>query len=134
MGVGTLERHFINLGGTVANIAAIRWGFRAPKDAYKNIGAGLGVTTVSDNNRSGIVYGANSPKPVRVRISYKEGAAAGGGNAGTANDVTRSVRRFCEPDKIGEVTFGSLNGQKIFVVDLDDGGGSEHDIDNVTLA
>ena len=134
MGVGTLQRHYINLGGTVANIAAIRWGFKAPKDSYKNLAAGLGVTIVQDNDRSGITYGANSPRPVRVRIAYKAAQAGGGGAGGTANDISRAVRRFCEPDKLNEVLFGSLNGQKVAVVDLDDGGTSEYDVDNVTMA
>ena len=134
MGVGTLVRHYVNLGGTVANIAAIRWGFRAPRDTYKNIGSGLGVTTVTDADKSGIVYGANTPRPVRVRISYKSTTLGGGGNAGTSNDVARSVRRLCEPDKLNSVLFGGLNGTKDDVVDLDDGGTTEYDIDNVTLA
>ena len=130
MGVGTLQRHFINLGGGLANLGAIRWGFRAPKDTYKNVAAGLGVNLVDDTNRTGIVYGANQPRPVRVRVMYKAANAGGG----TGNDVARGVRRFCEPDKLNEVLFGSLNGQKIFVVDMDDGGGTEYDIDNVTIA
>lgn len=129
MGVGTLQRHYINLGGSVANVGAIRWGFKAPKDTYKNTAGGLGVNLVTDADRSGIVYGANQPRPVRVRIAYKQGQLLGG----TANDLVRSVRRFCEPDKLNEVLFGSLNGTKVFVVDMDDGGGTEHDIDNVTL-
>ena len=130
MGVGTLQRYFINLGGGAANLAAIRWGFRAPKDTYKNVATGLGVNLVDDANRTGIVYGANQPRPVRVRIMYK--AANTGG--GTGNDVARGVKRFCEPDKLNEVLFGSLNGQNVFVVDMDDGGGTEYPIDNVTIS
>lgn len=134
MGVGTLQRAYINLGGTVANIAAIRWGFRHPAGAYTGIAAGLGVNLVTDADSSGIVYGANAPKPVRVRITYKVAAAGGGGAGGTANDVSRSVRRLCEPDKLNSVLFGGLNAAKVNVVDLDDGGTTEYDIDNVTLA
>lgn len=130
MGVGTLQRHFVNLGGTFANLGAIRWGFRAPKDSYKNIAGGVGVNLVDDANKSGIVYGANQPRPVRLRIAYKAANLGGG----TGNDVARGVRRFCEPDSLNAAMFGSLNGLKIFVVDMDDGGGTEYEIDNVTIA
>lgn len=133
MGVGTLQRHFINLGGGLANLGAIRWGFRAPKSSYNNIAPDLGVTFVADNNNTGIVYGCNAPKPARVRITYKAANLGGGGAGGTGNDVARSVRRFCEYDKLNSVCFGALNGKKIFIVDLDDGGGTEYDIDSATL-
>lgn len=134
MGVGTLQRHYVNLGGTVANIAAIRWGFKAPKDSYKGIGTGVGVVTVTDADKSGIVYGANQPRPIRIRIAYKAGQAGGEGAGGTGNDISRSVRRLCEPDKLNSVLFGGLNAVKVSVVDLDDGGVTDYDIDNVTLA
>jgi len=134
MGVGTLQRAYVNLGGTVANIAAIRWGFRCPVGAYDNIAAAVGVNLVTDADRSGITYGANAPRPVRIRISYKVPSAGGGGAGGTANDVSRSVKRFCEPDKLNGAMFGSLNGLKLKVIDMDDGGSSEYDIDSATLA
>jgi hypothetical protein len=130
MGYGRQRRYFLNLGGAVGNIGAIRWGFKAPKDIYKNIGSDLGVTEVADNNRTGIVYGCNQPRPVRVQIAYVS-AQAGGGEA---NDIKRSVKRFCEPDNLNSVLFGSVNGKKVFVCDLDDGGGTEYDIDNVTIS
>lgn len=129
MGVGRLRRYYCNLGGTLANIGAIKWGFRAPKDTYKNIGANMGVIQVDATNRGGIVYGANQPRPARVNITYVS-ANLGGGEG---NDIVRSVRRFCDPDSLNDVLFGSINGKKIFVVDLDDGGGTEYDIENVTL-
>lgn len=133
MGVGTLQRHYINIGGTAGNLASLKWGFRAPKDSYKNIAAGFGVVLVDDNNQGGIAYGCNQPKAARVRISYKAGSVGGGGAGGTGNDVIRSVRRFCEYDLLNNVCFGSSNGLKVFVVDMDDGGGTEYDIDNVSL-
>jgi hypothetical protein len=122
---GRLRRYYINLGGTVGDIGAIRWGFRAPKDVYKNIGGDLGVFQVQDNDRSGIVYGANNPRPVRVRIRYLD-AQPGGGEQ---NDILRSVVRFCEPDKLNDVLFGSINGKKVFVNGVD----KEFDIESVTI-
>lgn len=122
---GRMRRYFINLGGGQANVGAIRWGFRAPQNVYKNIGGDLGVTEVTDAERSGIVYGANQPRPARVRIAYLD-AETGGGET---NDKVRTVVRFCDPDALGDVLFGSINGKKVFV----NGDDLEYDIENVTL-
>ena len=126
--MANLQRHYINLGGTVGNIAAVKFGFKAPDFAYDGIGPGLGVVDVSDTNRGGIVYGANSPRPVRVRISFnRAGALAGLGGAVAGNG---SVIRFCEPDKLNAVLFGSLNALKVKTVS---GTGAGNDINNVTI-
>jgi len=122
---GRLRRYYVYLGGTIGDIGAIRFGFRAPKDVYKNIGDDLGVKEVQDNDRSGIVYGANNPRPAKVRISYLD-AQPGGGEQ---NDIVRSVVRYCEPDKLNDVLFGSINGKKVFVKGVD----KEFDIESVTL-
>jgi hypothetical protein len=109
-------RFFLNLGGTIANLGAIRWGFRAPAKAYDNIAGGLGVTKVDDANRTGISYGINQPRPARVRIAYSI----------TGNKVGNAIR-FCEPDSLNDVLFGSLNALQVVV------SGSPFDIDNVTI-
>lgn len=115
--------YYINLGGTVANVGAIRWGFRAPKDTYKNIAADLGVVEVKDNKIQGVVFGTNKPKPARVRLSYTD-AQAGGGEG---NDLIKSVVRYCEYDKLNAVLFGSINGKKVVVK------GNSYDINDTTL-
>lgn len=118
-----LKRHFINLGGTTGNLGAVRFGFRAPDYAYDDIAAGLGVTEVADNNNTGIVYGANNPRPVKVRLSFTRGGLSGIG------DSSGSVIRFCEPDKLNEVLFGSLNAKTVKTSDSIMG----HAINNVTI-
>ncbi|MDX2096936.1 MAG: hypothetical protein SFW36_04100 [Leptolyngbyaceae cyanobacterium bins.59] len=123
--LGRLRRYYINLGGGVADVGAIKWGFRAPNKAYKNIGAGLGVTEVKDNNTAGITYGANKPVPARVRIHYID-AQLGGGEG---NDIIRTASRYCEYDKLNGVLFGSINGKKIFMAQVQ----KEFDIESVTL-
>jgi hypothetical protein len=108
--------YFINLGGTVGNVGAMRFAWRGKKDAYKNIASELGVVLAKDTD-SGLMFGANSPRPAEVRIGY---TAADGSN--------RSAVRFCEPDKIGNVTTGGkLNGKKIVI------GGKEYNINGVTI-
>lgn len=113
----------INLGGSIGDIGSIRYGFNAPDDAYKNIGAGLGVTKRKDSDQ-GVVFGCNRPKPAKVRISFKKSAASavlGKSNRGSAV-------RWCEPDKIGDVTLGNvLNSKKIQI------GLFEYDIDGVSI-
>ena len=110
-------RYFLNLGGTIANLGAIRWGFRAPSQAYDNIGDGLGVYKVDDANRTGISYGINQPRPARVRIAFSD-------DAGTTYG---SATRFCEPDNLNDVLFGSINSLQVFVA------GTAYQIDNVTI-
>lgn len=110
------DRYFVNVGGTVGNLGAVRWGFRAPGYAYDNIGTGMGVVKVADNNRSGIVYGANNPRPPRVRINYVKSV-----------EKTGSAMRFCEADKLNETLFGSVNNLKIKIRTI------EYDINNITL-
>lgn len=118
-----LKRYYVNIGGSVADLGAVKFGFRAPDYAYDDIGAGLGVVEIADNNRSGVIYGANSPRPVKVRIQFTRGGLSGIG------DSSGSVVRFCEPDKLNDVLFGSLNGKTVKTRDSLLG----HAIDNVTI-
>ena len=126
--MGNLQRHYINLGGTVGNLGSVKFGFKAPDFAYDNIATGLGVVEVKDDNRSGIVYGANSPRPVRVRISFNRAGILGG--LGATASGNGSVIRFCEPDKLNAVLFGSLNALKVKTTG---GVGTGNDINNVTI-
>jgi hypothetical protein len=111
------ERFYINLGGTFANIGSVRYGFRAPEKAYDEIGDAMGVVKVDDTVQ-GVMYGCNKPRPARVRIMYQKSVT-----------IVRSTIRFCEPDKIGDVTVGSaINAKKVYV------GGTGYEIHEATLA
>jgi len=108
--------YYINLGGGIADLGAMRYAWRGAKSTYENIAPELGVNVAKDTD-DGLIYGANNPRPAEVRIGYTD-------STGSA----RSVVRFCEPDKLGSVTTGgSLNGKKIKV------GGKEYNITGVAI-
>lgn len=88
--------YYVNMGGSVANAGAFRYAWRAPKGSYDNIAGGLGVVAAKDTDK-GLVFGANKPKPVRVRLSLADGSSA---------------IRFCEPDQLKAVLDGAVNGKK----------------------
>ncbi|MGG6296302.1 hypothetical protein ACQ4M4_18080 [Leptolyngbya sp. AN02str] len=103
---GERAKHYVRIGGAVGDIGESKFGFLAPDKAYDNIADELGVNKISDNNSArGILFGANFPKPPRVRLSGIEVNFGGG----TGNDRRRSCIRYCDPDKIGRVLNGSLN-------------------------
>lgn len=103
-----MARYYVKIGGAVGDVGEIKFGFYAPDTAYDNIGDELGVKKIRDSrDAKGIVFGANSPKPPRVRITYLDK------NIGA--DATRSVTRYCDPDKVGRVLNGSINDKKIKV-------------------
>lgn len=91
--------YFIKLGsGLGGALAPVKYAFRAPKDAYKGLEKDLGVEKAKEKE-SGLVFGANSPKPARVRVNFE-----GGG----------STERFCDPSKLEGVTIGGrLNKKKV---------------------
>lgn len=89
--------YYIKLGAGIGGaVAPFKYAFRAPKDAYKGLLGELGVVEAKANE-SGLVFGANSPKPARVRINFE-----GGG----------STTRFCDPGKLEGVTIGGKLGKK----------------------
>lgn len=111
---------YTNLGGGVGNAGAVRYGWRTGEDKYDDIGTGLGVIKATDTT-SGILFGANRPKPATVRINYVLDQSGGDKN-------TASALRFCEPDKLGNVLVGAaLNGKKIKIR------GTDRDISSVSL-
>ena len=120
------DRHYINLGGTVGDVGAIKFGFKAQPFAYDGINNALGVVKVLDTNKAGIVYGVNSPRPVRVRISFTRGE----GNVAGVGTSSGSVIRFCEPDKLNSVLFGSMGALK---VKTQAGMATGHNINGVTI-
>lgn len=91
--------YYIELGaGLGGAMAPIKYAFYAPKDAYKGLASAMGVKVAKQDER-GLVFGANQPKPARVRINFE-----GGG----------STTRFCDPGKVEAVTVGGrLNKKKV---------------------
>lgn len=100
------SRYWVKIGGAVGDVGEAKFGFSAPDYAYDNIKDELGVNEISDNNSArGILFGANYPKPPRVRLSGLDPNLGGG----DSNDKPRSAIRYCDPDKLGSVLNGSLN-------------------------
>lgn len=95
--------YYIKVGaGLGGAIAPFKYAFRAPDDAYKGLESALGVIKAKEGE-GGLVYGANSPKPARVRINFE-----GGG----------STTRFCDPGKVEKVTIGgALNRKTVNISD-----------------
>jgi len=125
-------KFYVNIGGAVGDLGEAKFGFRAPLDSYDNIRGELGVVKlgniVSDrtgNNASarGILFGANYPKPPKVRINFRISRVG----RGASNDHTRSAMRYCDPDKLGSVLNGALNSKKIKV------NGTARAIDSVSI-
>ncbi|MEO1592005.1 MAG: hypothetical protein AAFU71_12020 [Cyanobacteria bacterium J06632_22] len=120
---GTVEsqRYYVRLGGAVGDIGESKFGFLAPKESYEGIADELGVVEVNDNDSArGVLFGANFPRPPKVRINYK--------GTGTNSRKKGSTTRYCDPDKIGRVLNGSLNNAKIKIA------GTEFDIVQVSVA
>lgn len=119
-----MAKFMCTIGGAIADIGEIKFGFYAPDKAYDNLAEDLGIRKLSGdvvnaNDLQGVAFGINSPRPPRVRISYLYRR----GRAGTAgNDIFRSTVRYCDPDRVGRVLNGALNGKKINV------SGTEYDI------
>ncbi|TAE54904.1 MAG: hypothetical protein EAZ76_07995 [Nostocales cyanobacterium] len=86
--------------------------------SYGSIAAKLGIK-VAKPTEQGLVFGANSPKPPEIRISYYKQ-----GNKGD----TGSTTRFCALDKLDDVLNGSIRGQQIKI------GTKSFVIANVSLA
>jgi hypothetical protein len=103
------EYFYCRIGGAVGDVGEAKFGFSAPKDAYDDIADELGVVKLGENaDRRGVLFGANYPRPPRVRINYVIDA--------TGNDArTRSTIRFCDPDKVGRVLNGSINDKTVTV-------------------
>lgn len=94
--------YYIRLGAGLANIGAVKYAFRAPENAYKGIEKELGVIKAKEKE-PGLVFGANSPRPAKVRINYEGGGA---------------TTRFCDPAKLESVTIGgSLNRKTVNIAD-----------------
>lgn len=102
MATGGNAKYYCRIGGAVGDIGEARFGFRAPDYAYDGIADELGITKLTDNaSARGVLFGANYPKPPRVRLS--------GVDPNLGEDKRVSAVRYCDPDKLGRVLNGSLN-------------------------
>lgn len=96
------KKFYVRIGGAVGDVGEARFGFRAPDYAYDNIADELGVVELTDNaSARGVLFGANNPKPPKVRLS--------GIDPELGDDEPVSATRYCDPDKLGRVLNGSLN-------------------------
>lgn len=117
-------KFYVRIGGALGDAGESKFGFRAPADSYDNIKDELGVVKLDNNNSArGVLFGANYPKPPRVRINYRDSNLGGG----ATNDVLGSAKRYCDPDKLGGVLNGSLNDAKIKV------NSTEYTVDSVSI-
>jgi len=78
-------------------LGTVNYAWRAAKEAYSSVQKALGVESAKDTDNN-LVFGANSPKPARVRLNL-------------ANK--KSVLLFADPSKIEDlIVKGTLNGKK----------------------
>lgn len=122
MAIRKSQIYAVNIGGSgLIDIGALKYQFRAPEDAYNDIGDILGVKKITD-----VDFGVgknNRFAPVKVRISYIFRAATSDIPA-----IIRSTIRFCDPDKVETVTIGrKLNSKKVTVA------AKAYDINNVSV-
>ncbi len=84
---------------------AFKLAWRAPIDAYpKEIAAQLGITAVDEAKpEPGLVFGANSPRPARVRINVQK-----------SQGKSSSYTLFANPQKIPALINGNVLKGKTF--------------------
>lgn len=115
------QRFVIVLGYAAAEI---NWGFRAPKGTYDEIAEPLGVLPISPTDQVPAVFGCNNPRPARVRVAYRDA---------TADARVRSVKRFCDYEKLNDVIFGIANDKQIWVCNNQTGDVRAYPIEGFSL-
>lgn len=125
-----MAKFFLRMNTGVGGTGGFKFGWNAPESAYDGILDETGVVklagenAINESDRSNIIFGANSPRPPKIRISYLDRDLGGG----TSNDNIKSVTRFCAPDKLDGVLGGNLNTKQVNV------NGTNYDIQSVTMA
>lgn len=120
----------VKIGGAVADAGEIRYGWNTNPKNYEGLDDELGISELDkDEAAKNVVFGANKPKPPRVRISY--------GKKVTVNGVETLERKgsrtiYCDPDKVGRILGGSMRGKAIQVKKAG-GGWEQQEIIDVTL-
>lgn len=105
-------KYYVTLGGAIGDVGETKYGFRAPDDAYDSILKDLGVVKLDQKKAAkGVLFGANYPKPPRVKINAYHANLGGG----STNDVKQTARRFCDPDKLGRVLADQLKGKTVTI-------------------
>lgn len=91
--------YVVDLGGGLAGANKVKYAWRAKKGTYPNdIMKGLGVRVAKDTE-DGLIFGCNTPKPLRVRVNFSNG---------------KSRKLFADPAKAEDLMVkGTLNGKKI---------------------
>ena len=86
-------------------IGKINYAWTADEEKYKNIASVCGIKTASSSTKD-LVFGANKPKPPRVRLNFEDGGT--GGNVCRGSQIV-----FCAIDKLEDVVSGNkLVGKK----------------------
>lgn len=80
----------LNVGGST-----VKYAWDADDNKYQTIAADLGITAAGPGE-PGLVFGANSPKPPKIRINFEDGG---------------SQLVFCDPNQMASVLGGSVSGK-----------------------
>lgn len=92
------EIYYINLNGGGGSTFKYAW--YATTEKYDGIATDAGITKAGANE-TGLVFGANSPKPPSVRLNLEASGVAAG-----------SQTIFVDPANYAAVLGGSLNGKQ----------------------
>lgn len=104
----------VSIGGAIGDVGELQYGFYSQYDAYDNIRDALGVVKLKESDdRRGIGFGINFPRPAKVRINFLDKNADLNPVDRTSNNKSRSCMRFCDVDKLGQVLNGALNKKKV---------------------
>jgi len=99
-----VAKYYIN-AGRGATGGGVRLGFYANNTAYDNIGGQFGVVKIRGRVPTNIVFGSNSPRPMKVRVTYQIR------RLGTGNDETGSTIRFCDASRYEAIRGSALSGR-----------------------
>ena len=78
-------------------INGVKYAWRGPKDLYDGVEAACGVKKAGDNEKN-LVFGANMPKPPRLRFNL-------------ANGKSKLLR--VDPSKVESLMRGDANNRKV---------------------
>ena len=103
-------KFYVRIGGAVGDVGETKYGWRTAPYKVEGIADELGILPVKTSDK--VVYGANQPKPPRVRIQWGKNENVGGEEVFIV-EGSRTI--FCDTDKLGQVLNGSLRGKTMKV-------------------